>query len=165
MTRVKVINDIGELVNVFRATDTELKANIYRDLSDNWRTEKEIEEKFGKEGVKILKFFEKLKLIESRWQTTKEGKTEKAYHTYYSAFSINCSAPIKEIIDVVYVAGMSETEFRKWEEKVIDLVGPNGMFAGDVAEKLSVSPTFLKALVRRSIKLDYKGQRIEVVHI
>ncbi|MCX8173862.1 MAG: ArsR family transcriptional regulator [Thermoplasmata archaeon] len=165
MTRVKVINDIGELVNVFRAIDTELKANLYRDLADNWRTEKEIEERFGKEGVKVLKFFEKLKLIETRWQTTKEGKTEKAYHTYYSAFSINCSAPIKEMIDVIYVAGMSDAEFRKWEEKVIVLVGASGMFAGDVAEKLNVSPTFLKGLVRRSLKLDYKGHRIELVQI
>lgn len=165
MTRVKVINDIGELVNVFRAIDTELKANIYKELSDSWKTEKEIEEKFGKEGVKVLKFFEKLKFLESRWQTTKDGRTEKAYHTYYSAFTINCSAPIKEMIDVIYVAAMSETEFRKWEEKVIDLVGTSGMFAGDVAEKLTVSPTFLKGIVRRSLKLDYKGHRIEVVQI
>ncbi|MGC9060214.1 MAG: ArsR family transcriptional regulator [Thermoplasmata archaeon] len=39
------------------------------------------------------------------------------------------------------------------------------MFAGDVSEKLNVSTTFLKCIVRRSLKLDYKGHRIEVVGI
>jgi predicted DNA-binding ArsR family transcriptional regulator len=46
MTRVKVITDIGELVSVFRSLDTELKAQVFRELVDNWRTEREIQEKY-----------------------------------------------------------------------------------------------------------------------
>jgi predicted DNA-binding ArsR family transcriptional regulator len=103
--------------------------------------------------------------VETRWQTSKDGKTEKGYHSYYSAYNINCGAPMNEIIDVIYVAGMSDSEFKKWEDKIIDLVGTSGMFAGDVAEKLNVSSTFLKSIVRRSLKLDYKGHRIEVISV
>jgi len=69
------------------------------------------------------------------------------------------------MIDVIYVAAMNENEFRKWEEKIIELVGSSGMFAGDVAEKLNISQTFLRSLVRRSLRLDYKGHRIELVQV
>jgi predicted DNA-binding ArsR family transcriptional regulator len=43
------------------------------------------------------------------------------------------------------------------------MVGPQGKFAGDVAEVLGVTFTMLKSLVKRSTKLDYRGHRIERV--
>jgi predicted DNA-binding ArsR family transcriptional regulator len=56
---------------------------------------------------------------------------------------------------------MSEEEFQEIERKILDLVGSEGKFAGDVAEALGITSTMLKSLVKRSVKLDYRGHRIE----
>ncbi|MCK4444750.1 MAG: ArsR family transcriptional regulator, partial [Thermoplasmata archaeon] len=37
----------------------------------------------------------------------------------------------------------------------------DGRFVGDVAEKLKVTQTMLKGLIKRSARLEYRGHRIE----
>ena len=128
------------------------------------KTAQEIEDKFGAEGPLALRLFNKMKLVETRWQQPPEGsqmKPVKAYHTYYSAFHINTSCSVFEISDVIAAAGMSEKDYKKVEAKILKLIGTEGMFAGDVAEELKISQTMLKSLVKRSAKFDYRGHRIE----
>ena len=43
-------------------------------------------------------------------------------------------------------------------------MGKDGRFSGDIAESLGLSSTMLKSLVRRSVKMDYRGHRIELIH-
>lgn len=165
MNRIKVINEPAELVSVFRAVDTDLKREIFKEISVEWRTGNQIEEKFGKDGKKALRVFEKMKLVETRWQQPGESASEKpvkAYHTYYSSFHINTSASVFEISDIIAAAGLPDKDFKKMEDKICGMVGEEGMFAGDIAEDLGVSATMLKALVKRSAKLDYRGHRIEL---
>jgi len=164
MNRIKVVNDPSELVSVFRAVDTDIKRQVFKEVSTGWKTGKEIEEKFGTEGRQALRLFNKMKLVETRWQKPEEGSPEKpvkAYHTYYSSFHINTSCSVYEISDVISVAGMLDKDFKKIEAKILKMIGDEGMFAGDVAESLEVSPTMLKCLVKRSSKFDYRGHRIE----
>jgi predicted DNA-binding ArsR family transcriptional regulator len=59
------------------------------------------------------------------------------------------------------VAMMDKDEFNDLEKKIITAVGAEGKFSGDVAEKLGITQTMLKSLVKRSIKLDFRGHRIE----
>ena len=59
---------------------------------------------------------------------------------------------------------MSEEEYSEIEAKIIEQVGPQGRFSGDVAESLGLTSTRLKSLVRRSVKMDYRGHRIEMKH-
>lgn len=160
MNRIKVINEPADLVSILRALDTEVKRNVFKEVATGWKTVREIEEKFGEEGKNALQFFEKIKLVESRWQPS-NGEPEKAYYTYYVSFHINTSCPIYEISDVLSAAVMSEEEFERFEEKICKSIEKEGKFAGDVADELSISPTMLKSLVRRSRKLDYRGHRIE----
>lgn len=165
MNRIKVINEPAELVSVFRAVDTDLKREVFKEISADWRTANQIEDKFGKDGRKALRLFEKMKLVETRWQQPSEGTGEKpvkAYHTYYSSFHINTSASVFEISDIIAAAGIPDKDFKKMEERIIKMVGVEGKFSGDVAEELKVSATMLKALVKRSAKLDYRGHRIEI---
>ena len=165
MNRIKVINEPSELVSVFRAVDTDLKREIFKDISVEWKTINQIEEKFGKDGRKALRLFEKMKLVETRWQQPSEGTGEKpvkSYHTYYSSFHINTSASVFEISDIIAAAGIPDKDFKKIEDKIMKMVGKEGMFSSDVAEELEVSATMLKALVKRSAKLDYRGHRIEI---
>ncbi|MCK5024815.1 MAG: ArsR family transcriptional regulator [Thermoplasmata archaeon] len=164
MNRIKVVNDPSELVSAFRAVDTDVKREVFKEVAAGWRTAQEIEDKFGNEGRLAIRFFNKMKLVETRWQQPPEGTTHKpvkAYHTYYSAFHINTSCSVFEISDVIAAAGMLDKDFKKIEKKILDLIGDEGKFAGDVAEELEVSQTLLKSLVKRSVKFDYRGHRIE----
>jgi predicted DNA-binding ArsR family transcriptional regulator len=56
---------------------------------------------------------------------------------------------------------MTEKEFKKIETAIYNMVGDDGMFAGDVAEKQKLSATMLKSLIKRSSKLEYRGHRVE----
>ena len=165
MNRIKVVNDPSELVSVFRAVDTDVKREVFKEVSAAWRTAQEIEDKFGADGRLAIKLFNKMKLVETRWQQPPEGTTKKpvkAYHTYYSAFHINTSCSVFEISDVIAAAGMPDKDFRKVEKKILNMIGDEGMFAGDVTDELKISQTMLKSLVKRSIKFDYRGHRIEL---
>jgi predicted DNA-binding ArsR family transcriptional regulator len=163
MNRIKVINEPSELVPMLRAVDTKVKREVLKEVTLEWRTSKEIEQKYGDEGKNAIKFFEKMKLVETKWQSTGGNYPEKAYHTYYNSFHINASWPVYEISDVLAAAMMPDDEFQDIEKKIMKEVGLEGRFSGDVAEKLDITSTMLKSLVKRSIKLDFRGHRIERV--
>jgi len=160
MNRIKVVSEPADLVPILRAVDTELKRDVFKEVLNNWRTAKEIEDKFGKEGAQALQFFEKMKLVETKWQTSATMQPEKAYHAFYSSFHINATAPVHEISDVLYVAMMTDRDYVKIEKVIHDMVGEEGRFAGEVADTLKVSQTMLKSLVKRSTRLDFRGHRI-----
>jgi predicted DNA-binding ArsR family transcriptional regulator len=161
MRRIKVINEPTELVPMLRALDTPIKRQVFQEVTNGWNTAEQIEEKFGEEGKDALLFFEKMKLVETMWQSREDNTQEKAYHTYYISFYINTSAPVTEISDILAAAVMDDKEFNKLENKIFKLVGDDGMFIGDISEQEELSSTFLKALVKRSTKLEYRGHRIE----
>ncbi len=160
MNRIKVVSEAAELVPILRAIDSEVKRNVFKEVTENWCTEKEIENKFGEAGVEALKFFEKMNLVETKWQSS-ETEPEKAYHGFYSSFHIDASSTIHEITDVLAAAVMNDEEYDKLENKIYKFVGEDGKFVGDVAEKLNVTQTMLRGLVKRSARLEYRGHRIE----
>jgi predicted DNA-binding ArsR family transcriptional regulator len=163
MNKIKVINEPSELVPMLRAVDTPVKRDVLKEVTMEWKTLKEIEDKYGVEGKEALKFFEKMKLVETRWQPSGGARPEKAYHTYYNSFHINASWPVYEISDVLSVAMMPEEEFLEMEKKILDQIGKEGKFAGDVAEAMGLTSTMLKSVVKRSVKLDYRGHRLEKI--
>jgi len=163
MNRIKVISEPSELVPMLRSVDTAVKRDVLKEVTLEWRTAKEIEDKFGPEGKEAILFFEKMKLVESRWQSTDNNYPEKAFHTYYMSFHINAQWPVYEISDVLAAAMMNEDEFKAVEGKILEQVGKGGKFSGDVAETLGLSSTMLRSLVRRSVKMDYRGHRIELI--
>lgn len=164
MNRIKVVSDVSELVPILRAVDSEVKRTLFQDVTQNWLTAKQVEEKYGAEGLEAIRFFEKMKLVETKWQTgaSPEGRPvpEKAYHAFYGSFHINASTPVNEISDVLAVAMMAEEKYRKIEENIYKMVGDAGVFSGDVSDELKVTPTTLKALVKRSGRLDFRGHRV-----
>jgi len=163
MSKIKVINEPSELVPMLRAVDTKVKREVLKEVTLEWRTVAEIEEKYGPEGKEALTFFEKMKLVETRWQSIDDSYPEKSYHTYYTSFHINASWPVYEISDVLAVAMMSDEDFQDVEQRVLAEVGSDGRFAGDVAEMLGITSTMLRSLVKRSVLLDYRGHRIEIL--
>ncbi|MFX0206450.1 MAG: ArsR family transcriptional regulator [Candidatus Hodarchaeota archaeon] len=162
MNRIKVVNELAELVPMLRAVDTEVKTEVFKEVANEWKTANQIEEKYGREGVEALHFFEKLKLVETKWQTGATASPEKAYHAFYGSFHINATAPVQEISDILFVVVMPESKYKKLEEKLCKLVGGEGKFAGDLADEMNVSHMTLRALVKRSSKLDFRGHRVQI---
>ncbi|MBO4552312.1 MAG: ArsR family transcriptional regulator [Candidatus Methanomethylophilaceae archaeon] len=162
MNRIKVINEPSELVPMLRSVDTPVKRDVLKEVTLEWRTAEEIEKKYGPEGKDAIIFFEKMKLVESRWLSTNGNYPEKSFHTYYTSFHINAQWPVYEISDVLAAAMMSEDEYAEIEKKILDEIGTDGKFSGDVAETLGMTSTMLKSLVRRSVKMDFRGHRIEL---
>jgi len=165
MHRIKVVNDVSELVPLLRAVDSPLKLKLVQRLGEAWLTAQDVQQEFGAEGSKALQFFEKLKLIDTRW-VAREGRKQpdKSYHFYYSTINISTTAPLSEVSEILSIAGMSDKEYTKLEKRIHEAVGDTGRFFSDVAEELGMSPTRLKGLVRRSDKLEYRGHRIERFH-
>jgi predicted DNA-binding ArsR family transcriptional regulator len=162
MHRIKVVNDVSDLVSILRAVDSAVKLKLVQRLGENWLTSDDVEREFGAEGLKALAFFEKLRLIDTRW-VAREGRKqpEKSYHFYYSTININTTSPLAEVSEVLAIAIMNPREYGKVEQRIFDAVGAEGRFFSDVAEELGMSPTRLKGLVKRSDKLEYRGHRIE----
>ena len=160
--RIKVVNDISDLVPILRAVDTPLKLKLVQRLAGAWLTTDDIEREFGKEGTRALPLFEKLKLIDTRW-VAREGRRqpEKSYHFYYSTININTTSPLTEVSDILAIASMPPKEYAKLEQRIFTAVGEQGRFFSYVAEELGMSSTGLKGLVQRSDRLEYRGHRIE----
>ena len=161
MKRIKVINEPTELVPVMRAMDTEVKRKVFMEVSNRWCTANAIEELYGREGREALGFFEKMKLVETRWESV-NSISEKAYHTYYMSFHINTTVAVQDIAEVLAAVVMPDDEFEQIEDRIIEQVEAGGRFAGDIAEDLAVSQTLLRSIVKRSTKLDYRGHRVEM---
>ncbi len=160
MKRIKVINEPTELVPILRAVDTPVKRAVFAKVAHDWVTLSQIETEFGEEGRFAISFFEQMKLVDTKWEATDTG-SEKAFHSYYISFHINTSCPVTEIADVLSVAVMNEADFAATEKKILQLIGEEGKFAGDIAEALGISSTMLKSFVKRSIALEYRGHRVE----
>jgi predicted DNA-binding ArsR family transcriptional regulator len=160
LNRIKVVSEVAELVPILRAVDSDVKSEVFKEVSAGWKSAREIEEKFGAAGADALRFFEKMKLVETKWQTGPTASPEKAYHAFYSSFHINATAPVQEISDVLHAATMPDEAYGEIENRIYEMVGTEGKFSGDVADALKVTQTKLKALVKRSPRLDFRGHRI-----
>lgn len=160
MNRIKVINEPSDLVAILRAVDSELKKDVFKTLTHDWLTAKEVQETYGEEGLVALRLFEKMRLVETKWQAG-DGSPTKAYHSFYTSLHISASSPVAEISDVLQVAMMPDPEYEKVEGRIYGAVGKEGRFAGDLAEELGLSQVMLKSIVKRSSRLDFRGHRVE----
>ena len=106
MMRTKVVNDSTDLVPLLRAFDNKTKKEVFNELLLDWKPTSAILERYGEEGADALEYFDKMKLVETKWTTPDEGiegKPQKKYRSYYSAFNINISCPVNEIYSLASV--------------------------------------------------------------
>lgn len=160
MRRIKVVSESTDFVPILRAFDTDVKRDLFQQLIDNWLTAAAIEKEFGKPGLEALALFEKTKLVETRWEAV-GGKTEKAYHSYYTAFHINTSCSVQEIAEILAIASMDEQVFDKIDQEIAANIGPEGFSARAIAEKFNMPLIRLKSLLKRSSRLEFKGHLVK----
>ncbi len=161
MMQAKLINDITDLSWLSKAFDTDIKRKVFDEVSKDWKTMEEIEEKYGEDGKRALKFFEKVKMVETRWIMSENGKAKKEYHAFYTAFHINVMTSIDVIRDVFSIVLLDEEKFKEIEEKVYEMVGEEGELSREIEKELSLSPIQMRCIVKRSDKLEYRGMKIE----
>ena len=163
VSRIKVVNDVGELVSIFHAADSDTKRRLLLDLSTGWITMPVIEQKYGTEGKKALLYLDKIKLIESQWMTGENGP-EKAFHTYYTNVQINLLGSMSDLADIIYATTLTDQQLMEYEDKIMEMIAdPEGVFIGDVSEKLNISQALLRGIVKRSSMLQIKGYKIAKV--
>jgi len=162
MRRIKVVSESTDLVPILRAFDSDVKRDLFQKLIDHWMTAPQIEKEFGEAGLHALYLFEKTKLVETRWESV-EGKTEKAYHSYYTAFHINTSCSVQEITEILSIASMDEERFEKIDQEISAQVGKDGFSARAIAEKFNMPLIRLKSLLKRSSRLEFKGHLVKKI--
>lgn len=160
MRRIKVVSESTDLVPILRAFDSDLKRDVFQRLIDGWLTASQIQKEFGEPGLAALHLFEKTKLVETRWEVV-EGKTEKAFHSYYTAFHINTSCSVQEIAEILAIASMEEGQFDKIDQELSGVVGKEGFSARAIAEKFNMPLIRLKSLLKRSSRLEFKGHLVK----
>jgi len=163
MMRTKVVNDSTDLVPLLRAFDDKVKKEVFNELLLDWKPLSEIKEKYGDKGVESLEYFDKMKLVETKWTTPEEGingRPQKKYKSYYSSFNINISCPVNEISEIFTVASLNKKEFNNLEDDIYDYIGEDGKLGNMVAENFKISNLALKGLVKRSSKFCYKGLKL-----
>ena len=157
MKRTKLINDPAELVALFRSVDSPGRRAVLARLAEGWTPTSELQEM--EEAFSAITYFEKFKLVESRWEV-RDGKPEKAYRPFYNAFQISTSLSFEETQELLTVVLMDEAVFEALEVKIQEMVGEEGCFANDISRELELTSLQLKGLVRRSVQFDYKGHNI-----
>jgi len=163
MIRTKVVNDSTDLIPIMRAFDTAIKQEVFKEIQSEWKPLSEIKEKYGSSGQKALELFDRMKLVETKWTTSEQGvdgKPQKTYRSYYSAFNINISCPVNEISEIFTIASLNEEEFKELEQEIFEFVGAEGKFGNSVAEQFNLSTLALKSIVKRSQKLKYQGLKL-----
>lgn len=159
MARIKVVNEATDLVGLLTAVDSPVKRDVYMALTSGWESERTIESRYGLGGREALSHFDKQDLLESRWESSAEGP-KKMFHARYSSFKIDTTAPMVELTEVLSAAMMPEDEFRSREDALLVAAKPAGINLIDASARLSLSQTMLRALVKRSGKLEMRGLRV-----
>ncbi|MEM0073876.1 MAG: ArsR family transcriptional regulator [Thermoplasmatales archaeon] len=162
MNKIKVVNDVGDLVIVFTLSNSKMKSDLLKILNQNWMTEDEVKSRFGEEAVEFLKYLEKIKFIESQWSNTSQGP-KKVYHNYYTSIQINVLIPTEEAGDVIYVASMDDNKVEDYCSKIEEMIDQGTQYIAEIQERLKESSTFVRAVIKRSKHLTIKGMKVEKI--
>ncbi len=163
MNKIKVVNDVGDLVTIFTISNDRVKSELLKALNEKWMTEEEVNKNLGTKAAEFLKYMEKIKFVESQWSNTPAGP-KKVYHNYYTSIQINILLPTEEAGDVIYVASLSDSEVETYCNKINKMIDDGTQYIAEIQEKLGESPTYVRAIIKRSKHLTIKGMRVEKVN-
>ena len=159
MKRIKVISDPTDLVPMLHAMDSDVKRQVFGEVSAKWCLKSTIVEKYGEDGINALNFFVKVKLVQTRWEPTPQG-IDMAYMSYYTTFHIDTSCPVTEVGDILFAMAMPEKAFLALEKKITTIVAEGENFPRTIAKSLDISEIMLKCIVKRSASLEFKGMKV-----
>ncbi len=164
MRRVKLVNDVVDLVPILHMFSTTTYKNVYSALLDNWYTLNELREMFGEGVEEALKILKSAGMLETRWRMPKDpaGKPEKEYHVNYTHINASFYLSLIELNKVLEVIFMPEDEFEELVKKVIDEIKAGRTSVQYISKDLNIEPIVVRAIAKRSLKLNLKGNIVEI---
>ncbi len=99
MLRTKVVNDSTDLVPLLRAFDNKTKKQVFNELLGDWKPLSEIKEKYGDDGEVALEYFDKMKLVETKWTTPDAHHLLACRRTHRGAIAIVRARPGRSRVD------------------------------------------------------------------
>lgn len=162
--RAKLINDVVELIPIFHLLSTETYRRVYNALLEGWYTASELEEMIG-EGYKYaLKILKNAGMLEAKWRMPSDpgGRPEMEFHVSYTHVSASFYISLKELNKVLEVIFMSDDEIEKYIREIIKEIEAGRNSVAYISRDLNLDPLFLRAIAKRSLKLNLKGQIIEL---
>jgi len=164
MRRVKLVNDVVELVPILYMFSTTTYKNVYSALLDGWYTLNELKERFGEGVEEALRILKSAGMLEVRWRMPKDpaGKPEKEYHVTYTHLNASFYVSLIELNKVLEVIFMPEDEFEEVVKKVIDEIKAGRMSVQHISRDLKLEPIVVRAIAKRSLKLNLKGNIVEI---
>ncbi len=162
--RAKLVNDIVELIPIFQLLSSEYHRKVYSALLDGWLTLEELRKNFGEGFEETLRILKHAGMLEVRWRMPSDpgGRPEKEYHVSYTHISANFYVSLKEFNRILEIVFMSEDELREHLEKIRREVELGRNSVGHITKTLNYDPLFVRAIVKRSLKFNLKGQIIEL---
>ena len=164
MRRVKLVNDVVDLVPILHMFSTTTYKNVYSALLDNWYTLNELREMFGEGVEEALKILKSAGMLETRWRMPKDpaGKPEKEYHVNYTHINASFYLSLIELNKVLEVIFMPEDEFEELVKKVIEEIKAGRTSVQYISKDLNIEPIVVRAIAKRSLKLNLKGNIVEI---
>ena len=162
--RAKLVNDIVELVPILQLFSTNLYKNVYETLLSEWLTFNELKERFGEGVEEALKILKHAGMLEVKWRMPSDpaGKPEKEYHVSYTHISANFYAPLKDLNKILEVVFMPDDEFEEIVNKIVNEIKAGRMSVQHISKSLGLDPIIIRAVAKKSLKLNLKGQLVEL---
>lgn len=164
MGRAKLVNDVVDLVPIMYMFSTNLYRNVYSVLLDGWYTIQELRDMFGDGIEEALKILKSAGMLEVRWRMPKDpaGKPEKEYHVTYTHINASFYISLIDFNKVLDIIFMPEDDFESMVKKIIDEIKAGRMSVQHISKELKLDPIVVRAIAKRSLKLNLKGNIIEI---
>jgi len=162
--RAKLINDIVDLVPILQMFSTNLYKNVYEALLSEWLTFNELKNRFGEEAKEALKILKHAGMLEIKWRMPRDpgGKPQKEYHVSYTHLSASFYTSLKDLNRILEVIFMPDDEFEVFVQKIVNEVKAGRMSVPHISKTLGLDPLFIRAVAKRSLRLNVKGQLVEL---
>jgi predicted DNA-binding ArsR family transcriptional regulator len=162
--RAKLVSDIVELVPILQIFSTRIYRNVYESLLEKWMTYKELEQQFGDGVEEALKILKHAGMLEVKWRmpSNPSDKPEKEYHVSYTHLSANFYASLKDLNKILEVIFLPDDELEEIVSKIIGEISFGRMSVPHISRSLNLDPLFIRATAKKSLKLNIKGQLVEL---
>jgi predicted DNA-binding ArsR family transcriptional regulator len=162
--RTKIINDAADMVPLLMVFNSRLHSQVFDEVSGGWKTKEELDRVAGKDTAKSIDALRQGGLIESRWRMPEPGAPPVLeYRTSYSEVRTSFQCTMKEMSEIIMIAFSMDEDLRKLAEDVESEVEKGNASLINLARIFDKSPTFLKAIAKRSGRIAVKGQRLEIL--
>ncbi len=163
--RAKLVNDVVELVPVLQLFSTETYRKVYETLLTEWKTLDELRNMYGDGVDEALKILKNAGMLEVKWRMPENpsSKPEKEYHVSYTHLSINVYISLKDFNVILNAIFMAEDEESEVVGKIMEQINKGRMSVQHISRETGLDSLFVRAVAKKSLKLNLKGQLVEPV--